>query len=805
MENYDHKKIESKWQKTWADEGIYKTPDSVAGKENFYTLVEFAYPSGNLHVGHWYAFGVPDMYARMKRMQGKNVLFPFGFDSFGLPAENAAIKNNVDPKKWTYENIDRMRAQLKTMGAMFDWDREVITSDPAYYKWTQWLFIQMFNAGMVGKKKSIVNWDPVDQTVLANEQVLSDGTAERSGAVVEKRELEEWAFKITDYADRLIGDLDGLDWPEPIKEAQRQWIGRSEGAEISFKLSTNDEVKVFTTRPDTLFGGTYIVLAPEHPLIQQFLDTIENRTEVEAYIASVKNKSELERQQSKEKSGVPLKGITATNPATNELMPIWIADFVIASYGTGAIFGDAHDERDFEFAKKYDIPLRATVRPKDDILWQQVENLEICYEGEGALVNSGFLDGQNIQEAKKKIIDWLEKTGNGTRTTQYKIRDWGISRQRYWGCPIPIVYDPQGKAHPIPDEYLPWVLPTDVDFTPDGTAPLARSEELKKRTEEIFGTGWTSEVDTMDTFVDSSWYYLRYLAANNDANFSPLDIQKNWMPVDFYSGGAEHTTMHLLYSRYFYKALFDLGLVTESEPYKKRMNRSLILAEDGRKMSKRWGNTVDPDEQVNKVGADSVRVYLAFIGPHNEVSSYPWSYDSLVGVRRFIEKVWRIAGTVADDAADGNLRVIHKTIKKVGEDLERLKTNTAVSALMECATALDRAKQVSKDELELFLKILAPLAPHMTEEIWREMLGHRTFIHLENWPEFDPALIVDELVTVGVQINGKMRGTIEIAPDATEDEAKAAALALDTVIAHLNGALPKKVIYVPGRIVNIVV
>ncbi|MDH5442511.1 MAG: class I tRNA ligase family protein [Candidatus Nomurabacteria bacterium] len=1111
MEKYNHKEIEKKWQKTWESEEIYKTADSDSKKDNFYTLVEFAYPSGNLHVGHWYAFAVPDMFARYKRMNGFNVLFPFGFDSFGLPAENAAIKNDLDPREWTYKNIDTMRSQLKTMGAMFDWNREVITSDPEYYKWTQWLFLQMFNAGMVGKKKSMVNWDPVDQTVLANEQVLADGTAERSGAVVEKRELEEWAFKITDYADRLVDDLDDLDWPESIKQAQREWIGRSEGAEITFELNITPSpqspdvdsspqageqdalIKVFTTRPDTLFGVTYVVLAPEHDLTKKLLDTIENRTEAEDYINIVKKKSDLQRQQDKEKTGVVLQGITATNPANGETVPVWIADYVLAGYGTGAVMAvPAHDERDFEFAKKFELPIKEVIAKHfilegqyaeqpgaevayrntvDAIIHDNNGNYYLIDEGPGHVhfVGGGVDEGEDLVTAvkreveeevgfteltvnekptnqvacwafrhtskrnhrtvgpafeiilnsetqieseiekgyhklikvpKEKLLDtitwphhrWLaEQYLNGTTAmteygqlvnsdkfndltseeakaaitkhvggemkTTYKIRDWGISRQRYWGCPIPIVYNNQEKEEieqsathinfyeqetwnrlangsktvetralnpeeseryfgdvkngdvikainkktneemffsvinqwkfknfkeyfedkkilekcyaprpipetmeelrngyaqysddyieriekngiiawevkritpgvkVVPDEHLPWTLPTDVDFKPDGTAPLARSAELKKRTEDIFGVGWTPEVDTMDTFVDSSWYFLRYLDSQNDSEFASMNKQSQWMPIDFYSGGAEHTTMHLLYSRFFYKALSDLKLVSGNEPYKKRMNRSMILAEDGRKMSKRWGNTVDPDEQVERVGADSVRTYLAFIGPYNEVNHYKWSYDALVGVRKFLEKVWSFAdGRQKHWVDNSNLssqeleKKLHKTIKKVGDDLEKLKTNTAVSHLMSFLNSFykswnesvgesseETTAYLSQKDFELFLKILAPFAPHMTEEIWRETLGYKSSIHLESWPEYDESLIQDDVVTIGIQINGKVRGEIEIASDESEDSVREKVMAMSDIQKWLDSAKIKKFIYKQGKFISIVI
>lgn len=795
MDSYDHKDIEEKWQKRWEEIGLYAVQDFVPGKENFYTLVELPYPSGDLHVGHWAAFAVPDIFARMKRMQGYNVLYPIGFDSFGLPAENAAIKHGADPAQWTQANIARMRGQLKQMGNMFDWSREVSACDPSFYKWTQWLFLQLFKKELAYKKKALVNWDPVDQTVLANEQVLPDGTAERSGAKVEKKELSQWFLKITDYTDRLIDDLDALDWPEPIKEAQRNWIGRSEGAEIDFKIKTRTSdvlVAVFTTRPDTLFGATYLVLAPEHPVLRTIKNEISNIKDVEVYIEVASRKGELERQENKEKTGVELKGVKAINPATKEEIPIFVADYVLSGYGTGAIMAvPAHDERDNEFAQKFNVQIRQVIVVP--------EGQTLPYTIVGKLMNSGEFDGLEGGEAKKKITEYV----GGKMTKIYRQRDWLISRQRYWGTPIPIVYDPEENAHAVPDEHLPWLLPTDVDFTPTGEAPLARSKELKERTEKIFGKGWTPEVDTMDTFVDSSWYFLRYLDPKNEKEFCLKELQKAWMPVNRYSGGAEHTTMHILYSRFFIKALYDLGLVTENEPYKVRMNRGLILAEDGRKMSKRWGNVVNPDEEVARVGADSVKTYLAFIGPYNEVGSFPWNTNGLVGVRRFLERVWTLAENLDTGTLAPTLEtLLHQTIKKVGDDIESMKFNTSVSALMILSNKFQKLTVVPKEAYEIFLKLLAPFAPHMTEELW-ERLGHTTSIHRESWPEYDPSKALSDTVATAVQVNGKTRGTITVPRGSGETEVVAAARHDPKLSKYLDFE-PKKVIFIPGRIINFV-
>lgn len=778
---YDHKKIEKKWQDAWANSGIYRAPDSVSGKENLYALVEFPYPSGDLHIGHWYAYAVPDAYARMKRMQGYNVLFPFGYDSFGLPAENAAIKRGINPAEWIAESVSKMGAQIRTMGASFDWEREVNTSSPEYMRWTQWLFLKFYEKGLAYRGKGRVNWCPVDQTVLANEQVI-DGKCERCGSDVVLKDLEQWFMKITDYAERLISDLEPLAWPEPIKESQRNWIGKSDGAEIDFKLTTGDSVTVFTTRADTLFGATFLVLAPEHPLVAALMPKLANADKVMKYVDATKKKSEIARQAGKEKTGVQLEGVAAINPATKEEIPVFIADYVLSGYGTGAVMAvPGHDERDREFAEVYTLPDREVV----------AEN--------GVLINSGEFDGQNLEDAKRNITNSV----GGRVNTTYKFRDWLISRQRYWGAPIPIVYDPEGKPHPIPDEHLPWLLPKDADIKPKGTSPLGSSKELKERVEKIFGKGWTPETDTMDGFVDNSWYFFRYLDPKNEKEFSSLEKQKAWMPIARYSGGAEHTTVHVLYSRFFVKALYDMGLATEPEPYKVRMNRGIILAEDGRKMSKRWGNTINPDEQVANVGADSVRTYLAFIGPYNEVGSFPWSTNGLVGVRRFIERVADLPAKAADVEVPAELDILlNQTIKKVGEDIESMKFNTSVSQLMILSNALIKLDKVPKKVLEAFLTLLAPFAPHITEELWAEM-GHTSSIHLEKWPAYDPSKLTESSVELGVQIAGKMRGTIVVSPEATEEEAVLAARANERLSA-LIPVNPKRVVYVAGRILNII-
>lgn len=936
---YDNQAIEAKWRNTWSEQKIFDAGVRDESKEKSYVLVEWPYPSGNLHIGHWYAFAVPDIYVRYLRMQGKQVLFPMGFDAFGLPAENAAIKRDIDPKQWTYDNITFMREQLASMGNAFSWDASTSSTDPEYYRWTQWMFTKFFENDIAYRGNGIVNWCPNCNTVIANEQVLANGACERCGSQIEKRDMPQWMLRITKYADRLVDDLDTLQWPEHIKEAQRRWIGRSEGALIDFRLSTGDSVTVFTTRPDTLFGATYLVLAPEHPLVAKNKPLIGNWGDVSSYVATATQREEQDRlDATKEKTGVRLEGITATNPANGETIPIFVADYVLGSYGTGAIMAvPAHDERDGEFARKfhvhivpvvsrnYDFGTRSDVETidrgdvvdliiehptdgtfllqretdpegpdqvhfvgggtdgethalaiarelieetgfknfeiiagpidihtalayrhnknknqrtksyvyhlklrdmsqipseitegKHTIQWCQRKDLpglitwtghlnawlaftgESCYTGTGLLVNSGEFDGMDFEEAKAAIT---ERVG-GRMTSTYRLRDWSIGRQRYWGVPIPIVYDPEGKAHAVPEEHLPWLLPEDVDPTPTGVAPLAKSAELKERTERIFGAGWTPEVETMDTFVDSSWYFLRYLDTHNDRELASKDVQREWMPVDIYFGGAEHTTMHLLYSRFWQKVLFDLGLVNDHEPYRRRINRGLILGPDGNKMSKSKGNVIDPDEQVKLVGADAVKMYLAFMGPY-EGSNYPWDMGGIVGIRRFLERVNGLSSHVSDVEAVEITKMLHKTILKVGTDIAEFKFNTAISAMMIFVNMVEK-RGLTKENYELFLRTLAPFAPYLTEELWAEF-GHAESIHRMSFPEADETLALDDMVTIGIQVNGKMRDTITIPADATEEEARGAALSQPAITKLLVETTIERVIYVPRKILNIIV
>ncbi len=826
---FDNAEIEKKWQAKWQESGIHDVGLRDNSKEKEYVLVEWPYPSGNLHIGHWYAFAVPDIYVRYKRMMGKQVLYPIGFDAFGLPAENAAIKRNLDPKAWTNDNIAYMKTQLASMGNAFSWDKTCNSTDPEYYKWTQMMFTKFFDNGIAYRGKGVVNWCPGCNTVIANEQVLVDGTCERSGDVIEKREMPQWMLRITKYADRLIDDLDALNWPEHIKEAQRQWIGRSKGALIDFKLNAtganeNDEnstidrtISVFTTRPDTLYGATYLVLAPEHALVVQNEANIANWSEVASYIALTKQKAEQDRlDNTKEKTGVRLGGITATNPASGEEIPVYISDYVLASYGTGAIMAvPAHDERDNAFAKKFGIEIRNVISPfdfetKQHINWMtnvgedsQKVLAEIhagtrIYEYKGKLTNSGEFNGLDSEEVKEAIV---KKVG-GRMTSTYRLRDWSVGRQRYWGVPIPIVYDPEGKAHTVPKKHLPWLLPEDVDFKPTGIAPLAKSEALKKRTEEIFGQGWTPEVETMDTFVDSSWYFLRYLDNHNPNSLSTLETQKDWMPIDIYFGGAEHTTMHLLYSRFWQKALLDLELVSESEPYKRRINRGLILGPDGNKMSKSKGNVIDPDDHVKTVGADVVKMYLAFMGPY-EGSNYPFDLGGIAGVRRFLERVYGLNEHIVEVEPKEITTLLHKTIAKVGKDIETFKFNTAISAMMILVNKAEKTG-LTETSYDAFIRVIAPFAPHLSEEIWSN-LGHKESVHMTKFPEADYNLLTDETITIGVQVNGKLRGTVNASPTATEQEITNLALTNKDIIRYAIPQSIRKVIYVPGRILNLII
>jgi len=762
---YDPKEIEGKWQKEWQKTELYKTPDVVVGKENFYFLTEFAYPSGNLHLGHWYAFSVPDILARYLRMNGKNVLYPAGFDAFGLPAENAAIKNKRNPAEWTFANIDYMRKQQRSMGASFDWSREIVTCDPKYYRWTQWQFIEFLKKGLAYQAEREVNWCPKDKTVLANEQVIN-GHCERCDSVIEKRNMLQWNLKITDYADRLINDLDRLDWPEPIKEAQKNWIGRSEGVEINFEIkNSNKKIKVFTTRPDTIFGATYVVLAPEHELVLKLKPQISNWNEIVRYIEQANNKTEIHRTaEGKEKTGLELRGVEAINPATKKEIPVWIADYVLPHYGTGAIMGvPADDERDKEFAEKFNLLI--------------VENYTAA----------GFED-------------------YGNKVTKYKLRDWVVSRQRYWGVPIPVIHCKKCGAQPVLESELPVLLPEIEDYLPrdDGKSPLAKVRNWVEVKCPKCGGEAERETDTLDTFVDSSWYYLRYTDPYNDKQLASKEKMNKWMPVDLYSGGSEHTTMHLLYSRFWHKVLFDLGLVGESEPYQRRMNRGLILGPDGQKMSKSRGNVIDPDKEVERLGADTVRMYMAFIGPYNVPGNYPWNLDAAVGIRRFLERIWLVASKDKNDDARHQEVLMNQTIKKVSEDIEAMKFNTAISSLMIWLNAREKKEEgFSKTEFEILLLLLAPFAPHITEELWHS-LGRTDSIHTQNWPTYDSKKIERDEITLAVQVDDKVRASLLVLRGQSEEEIKAAALALPEVKKWLNGKAPKKVIIVPRRIISIV-
>jgi leucyl-tRNA synthetase len=806
MNNYDHKKVEKKWRKTWEEKELYKTPDEIKGKDNEYILVEFAYPSGNLHVGHWYAFAVTDIYARYRRMQGKNVMFPFGFDAFGLPAENAAIQHGLNPKDWTYKNMETMREQLKTMGAMFDWSREVITCSPDYYKWTQDIFLKLFKAGLVERKTTIVNWDPVDKTVLANEQVLADGTADRSGAKVEKKELEHWVMKIPKYADKLIDDLDKLNWPEEIKDSQKNWIGRKEGINLSYKCDEiNDNIICFTTRPDTNFGATFLVLGPEHEFLKKYEDKLEDKESVEKYIKESVSKSEIDRlAEGRKKTGV-FTGWYVINPLNNKKLPVYVSDFVLGNVGTGAVIGvPGHDLRDFEFAQIFDLEVVRVVVANDGDT-SEITKPEQVQEFEGTMINSEFLDGMEIKVAIEKMMDYIEKEGWGKRVVNYKLRDWIISRQRYWGCPIPIINCSNCGPVPVPEKDLPVELPEIDDYLPrdDGKSPLAKATEWMSVKCPKCGEKAERETDTFDTFIDSSWYFLRYIDPKNTEEFASKDKLSKWMPINFYSGGQEHTNGHLLYSRFFHKALFDLGLVNENEPFLERLNRGLILGSDGNKMSKSKGNVIDPDKEVEKFGADTVRGYLAFIGPYNETGSYPWDSNGIIGIRRFVEKISSIDQKVTDQTSEEIKKLIHQTIKKVGEDSQKLKFNTAISQLMILITKILK-EGIRKEDAKIVVTILAPYVPFIAEELWNNLGGNGS-VHEQNWPKYDESLISSDTVKIAIQINGKVRDEIEIDINSTEEDVKRKTLERANVKKWLEDKEPKKVIYIKDKILSIVI
>ena len=813
---FDPAEIDRKWQARWEKDGLHKVSDDDP-RPKWYEMTMYPYPSGDLHIGHWYAMAPADCHARFRRMQGYNVLHPIGFDAFGLPAENAAISRGIHPYEWTISNIENMRRQLRSLGAIYDWDREVVTCLPEYYRWNQWFFLKFFEKGLAYRAKAPVVWCPSCQTVLANEQVLN-GACERCGTEITRRDLEQWFFKITDYADRLL-DFSALEeWPDKILTMQTNWIGRSEGVEISFDISEagleEREIRTFTTRIDTIFGVTFIVLAPEHPLVLELAST-EHRQAVEDYISKARQTSEIDRLSSdKEKTGV-FTGSYARNRLNGQRVPIYIGDYVLTTYGTGAVMGvPAHDARDFIFAQKYRLPIRIVIAP---IEWDGKE-LTGAYLGDGFMTNSGPYDGMTNEEGQSAIADDLEKKGWGNRTNSYRIRDWLISRQRYWGTPIPMVYCDACGVVPVPESDLPVLLPQDAEFKPTGESPLAANQEFVRTKCPRCGEPARRETDTMDTFMDSSWYMMRYLDPHCSDQPADPKLVKQWMGVDQYTGGAEHAVMHLLYSRFFTKGLHDMGLVDFDEPFLRLFNQGVILGEDHEKMSKSRGNTVNPDEVVGQLGADAVRCFLMFIGPWDQGG--PWSDVGINGTARWLNRVWDIAvrdpsvldGGPADAGAvrDTN-RMLHQTIRKCYNDLDRFKFNTAIASLMELTNHLNRVWADGSIDAETWrectaklLLLLAPMAPHMTEELW-EMNGHPYSIHQQDFPTWNDELASVDFITLVVQVNGKVRDKLEVPADIGEAEAQKLALASPKVQSYIEGKPVAKTVYVPGRLVNVVV
>jgi leucyl-tRNA synthetase len=811
-ERYNPQAIERKWQARWEADGLYRTSLTDADKK-YYALVMFPYTSGDLHIGHWYNFAPADARARYMRMRGHDVFLPIGFDAFGLPAEEAAIKNSIHPYTWTRQNIERMAAQLKNIGGMYDWSHTLATCDPDYYRWNQWFFLKFYERGLAYREKAAANWCPHCQTVLANEQVV-DGACERCGTAVTRRDLEQWFFRITAYADELL-DFSQIDWPERVMAMQRNWIGRSTGVEFRLAVAEHPsvEIPVFTTRIDTVYGMTYVVLAPEHSLVEQ-LTVPTQRAAVEVYQEQARLASEIERLSTeREKTGVPL-GTFAVNPFDGERVPIWVADYVLSTYGTGAIMAvPGHDERDFAFAQKFGLPIREVIRPADKPAGAPLTE---PYSGPGLMVNSGPWDGLPSEEGKERLADWLEERGLGGRKVNYRLRDWLISRQRYWGTPIPIIYCPACGAVPVPEADLPVRLPEDAEFRPTGESPLLYNEAFVNVACPRCGEPARRETDTMDTFVDSSWYFLRYLAPElADAPF-PSELSDRWCPVDQYMGGVEHAVMHLLYARFFTRVLRDLGLVRFSEPFRRLFNQGIILGEDNEKMSKSRGNVVNPDDYVAQMGADTVRAYLMFLGPWS--GGGPWNSQGIQGPYRFLNTVWElVTGALeqppparGDAAADAELaRLAHKSTKIVTERYEGFQYNTMLAELHTYRNGLQRLRgrvsaRVWRDALERLVLMLAPAAPHLAEELWHR-LGHETSVHLQSWPTWDEALTVEEQVVLVIQINGKVRDQIEVAPGLSEADVRPLVLGQPKVQALLNGHEVVRLIYVPNKLVNLVI
>ncbi len=797
---YDFKGIEAKWQKRWDDENAFAATNDYS-KPKYFALVEFPYPSGNgLHVGHPRPYTALDIISRKKRMQGYNVLFPMGWDAFGLPTENFAIKNHIHPRIVTERNVARFKGQLKSLGLSFDWNREINTTDPSYYKWTQWIFLQLFKRGLAYKKKMAVNFCTSCKVVLANEEVVN-GVCERCGSAVIHKVKEQWMLKITEYADRLIDDLDGLDFIEKVKTQQINWIGRSTGAEVDFVTTAGDKLRVYTTRPDTLFGATYMVIAPEHEYVDLWKDRLSNYDEIVAYREAAARKSDFERTElAKDKTGVCLSGVSAINPLTGKEIPIFVSDYVLAGYGTGAIMAvPAHDERDWEFAKKFDLPIIEVVAGGD------VQNAAFTDVETGRMVNSGFLDGLEVTDAKVKIIEHLTEKGIGVKKINFKLRDWVFSRQRYWGEPIPLVNCEKCGWVAIPESELPLTLP-DVDSyepTSTGESPLALMTDWVNCTCPECGGAAKRETDTMPQWAGSSWYFLRYCDPHNDMALAAKEALDYWMPVDWYNGGMEHTTLHLLYSRFWSKALYDIGVLRDKEPYLKRTSHGMILGENGEKMSKSRGNVVNPDDIVNEYGADTMRLYEMFIGDFEK--SAPWNPQSIKGCKRFLDRFAALVEIAKGSGATEKLdRSMHKMIKKVTLDIDDMKFNTAIAAMMAFLNEVYEVGSITRDELALFAKVLSPFAPHLAEEVWEQM-GNSSLVSLAAWPAYDEAKTKDDTVELPVQINGKMKGTVTLAADASKDEILAAVKADERITAAIAGKTIVKEIVVPGKIINIVV
>ncbi|MBI1833646.1 MAG: leucine--tRNA ligase [Candidatus Andersenbacteria bacterium] len=793
---YNPTEIEKKWQKYWKDQSIFTTEDNTE-KPKKYILDMFPYPSGSgLHVGHPKGYIATDIFSRYYRMCGYRVLHPMGWDAFGLPAENYAIANKVHPRVAVEKNVQRFKEQLEIIGFDYDWDREINTTDPQYYKWTQWIFLQLLKAGLAYESHEPINWCPVDKTGLANEDV-ENGRCERCGALVELRPMRQWVLKIRDYAEKLIDGLEELDWPHSIKESQRNWIGRSEGALITFKAS-NIDLSVFTTRPDTIFGVTYMVIAPEHELVERLLvsKAVKNAEEVREYVEQTKNKSELQRKEDeKEKTGVEIKGIQITNPATGEKVPVFVADYVLMGYGTGAIMAvPAHDERDFAFAKKYNLPIREVISAG-----------ELPSIADGKLVNSGEFNGLPSEEAKKKITQWLQEKGIGEAKVDYKLRDWVFSRQRYWGEPIPIIHCETCGVVPVPEKDLPVELPAVEHYEPTGTgeSPLANIEEWVNVSCPNCKGSAKRETNTMPQWAGSSWYYLRYMDPKNTDVLVDKEKEKQWMPVDMYVGGAEHATRHLIYARFWHRFLYDQGYVSTSEPFMRLQHVGLISGEDGRKMSKRWGNVINPDDVVHEYGADTLRVYEMFMGPFS--SGAMWSTASIRGARRFLERIWEIAEKPInkEEVSDEVNLALHRTIKRVTEGIEQFRFNTGIAAMMELVNVLEK-KDFSREVIQNFILILSPFAPHIAEELWQKM-GNTESIAYHPWPKYDGKLLSEADVTIPIQINGKVRGELTVAAGADQGTVESKARELPNVQKHLEGKEVRKVIYVQDRLLNIVV